>query len=454
MSEVIIPPNSRESEQIALGSMLNSINCLNIGIDSLELSDFYYGEHRTIYAAMQALYGRDCACDVFLLCEELKRVEDLEIVGGPNFITGLAHLAGTSSYIEEYCRIIKGKALYRKMIDAARTIEKRAMQDDPDPEEVLESARGLLFSLDRGSGSADRSFREIVEGGDKSFFEDLKEKIDRFKSGDVAGINGISTHYCELDKLIDGLGNSNLIIIAARPSMGKTAFALNIAENIALADDLPVAIFSLEMSGEQLASRMISSRSRVPGAKLKSGAMTESEHKRVLDAAEDLSARDIFIEDCPMLTIAELRSRARRLKEAHNISALFIDYLQLLTAGKSGTDNRQQEVSDISRGLKGIARELNIPVIALSQLSRKVEERIDKRPIMSDLRESGAIEQDADVIIFLYRGEYYNPLEKPGLAQVLVRKNRHGAIGEVMLNFDKSTARFREYQPVMLPSGG
>lgn len=447
----LIPPSSREAEMMVLGCMMVSFNYLNHGIDSLKLSDFYFGEHKKLFTSMANLYKKDSPADVHLICEQLK--EDGERIN-PGFVVSLADYAGTASYFEHYVALVKEKSLGRSLLELGGSICQNVLREGSIPKELLAEAQASFFKLDQGQISQEsRSFQEIVSNKEvdsgKSMLEMIREKKERYDSGSTIAINGICSPFTALNEMIDGFGRGNLVIIAGRPSMGKTAFALNLIEGIALDEDLPVAIFSLEMSGEQLAERMLSSRAGVPGSSMKSGMLSNEQFKALQVTAEKFSEKTIIIEDCPVLTIENLKSRARRMKEVHGIQLLVVDYLQLLTTSKSGTsDNRQQEVSEISRSLKSIARELKIPVIALSQLSRKVEERANHMPMMSDLRESGSIEQDADLIIFLYRKEYYDHLDKPGNADLIVAKNRHGAIGTVSLGFQKEMARFTNYEPI------
>ncbi len=445
------PPNSKESEMMVLGCMLTSINALNISAGMLDDSDFYYNEHKLVYRILKEAYKKDLPVDVHLVAEELKRQDLLSAVGGVGYLTTLAQYAGTSAHIEEYASLVHNKALLRRMIHAAQVIETTALEEPDHVLTALDSAQQLFFQIGQQAHGRDGVLLRQVLDGTKSesklpFLKELEQRQDRFNTlgPEDPGVTGVPTHFIDLDKMINGLGKSNLLILAARPAMGKTALAINIAENVCFKGGMPVGIFSLEMSAEQLVHRLICSQSEVESDKIKRGSLNGQEYQQIYACVERIKNHNMVIDDQPGLNVNDLRARARRMKEAYGIELLVIDYLQLLSGGGSGRgpENRQSEISEISRLLKNLARELNIPVICLSQLSRKVEERIGHRPIMSDLRESGSIEQDADVILFLFRREYYDPHDKPGQAECIVAKNRHGAIGTVNLAFRKELAQF------------
>jgi len=451
-----MPPQSKESEMMVLGCMLTSINSLNIAASELSQNDFYYSEHKMIFQVMHESFIKDRPVDVHLVCEELKRQEKLKIAGGISQVVTLAQYAGTSAYIEEYVREIKNKALLRGIISCAQMIEKKAFAEPDDAGAALDEAQQILFQLSQNESTSQGKLAkqilngELAENG-KSFIQTVEDTIDHFRMFglDKNRISGTPTNFYDFDKLVNGLNDSNLMILAARPAMGKTAFALNIVANVCYREKKPVGIFSLEMSAEQLVHRIVCTEAQVNSDQIKTGLVTTDEFHRIVEAAKMMENHTLIIDDQPGLKVADLRARARRMKEVYDIKLLVIDYLQLLSGSASkAQENRQQEISEISRMLKNLARELNIPIICLSQLSRKVEERDNKRPMMSDLRESGSIEQDADLVMFLFRAEYYNETHKPGVAELIVGKNRHGSIGTVSLTFRKQFAQFANYTPV------
>jgi replicative DNA helicase len=444
------PPSSKESEMMVLGCMLTSINALNTAAGMLSPNDFFFNEHRVVFEVLHHAYKNDLSVDVHLVAEELKRRDQLQAAGGVGYLTTLAQYAGTSAHIEEYAALVHNKALLRRMINAAQSIETSAFDEPDNVLNALDGAQQLFYQIGKSANARDGALLSDILEGIKSesklpFLKELEQRQERYqqRGPDDPGVTGVASHFYDLDKMINGMGRSNLIILAARPAMGKTALAVNIAENVCFRSGMPVGIFSLEMSAEQLVHRMICSQAEVESDKIKQGSLSGQEYQQVYECVERIKHHTLVIDDQPGLGINDLRTRARRMKEAHNIELLIIDYLQLLTGStKTAQENRQSEISEISRMLKNLARELNIPVICLSQLSRKVEERVGHRPVMSDLRESGSIEQDADVILFLFRREYYDPHDKPGQAECIVAKNRHGAIGSVHLAFRKEFAQF------------
>lgn len=454
--KIRVAPHSKESEMMVLGCMLTSINSLNIAADALDDSDFYFNEHKIVFEVMKSAYKNDKPIDVHLVCEELKRVEKLKAVGGVAYITTLAQYAGTSAYIEEYTNIVRDKSLLRRMINAAQLVEKKALDEPPDAVTALDEAQQLFFEISQSAHpGAGKLLGDILSGAraesGHSFLKELQERQEQYElRGDQdQGITGIPTQFIDLNKILNGFNNSNLMILAARPAMGKTAFAINIAEHICFNQNIPVGVFSLEMSAEQLVHRIICSQAEVESSKVKTGSLNGVEFQRIVEAVNHMQSRVMVIDDQPGLTVTDLRARARRMKESYGIGLLVIDYLQLISGSNSRSqENRQAEISEISRMLKNLARELNVPILCLSQLSRKVEERPGHRPTMSDLRESGSIEQDSDIIMFLLRREYYDPMDKPGMAELIIAKNRHGAIGTVNLTFRKELAQFVNYTPV------
>lgn len=456
-AKIKIAPNSKESEMMVLGCMLTSVNSLNIAADALDDSDFYFTEHKIIFQALKTAYKSDKPADVHLICEELKRQDKLKAVGGPGYITTLAQYAGTSAFIEEYTELVRDKSVLRRMINAAQQVEKEALDEPQDVLGTLDTAQQLFFQISQSaSPNAGVLIKDVLSGvkaeSQLPYIKELEVRQERFqqRGPEDTGITGVPSHLTDLDKMLNGLNNSNLMILAARPAMGKTALALNIAENVCFKNKMPVGIFSLEMSAEQLVHRIICSQSEVESDKIKTGSLNNLEFQRIVQCVGEMQKHTMIIDDQPGLKITDLRARARRMKETYNIGFLVIDYLQLISG--SGTnrtqENRQNEISEISRLLKNLAREINVPVLCLSQLSRKVEERPGHRPMMSDLRESGSIEQDSDIVMFLLRREYYDPHDKPGLAELIVAKNRHGGVGIVNLTYRKEIVQFVNYTPI------
>lgn len=449
-----IPPQSKEAEKLVLGMMFSSVNALNAAADSLQPEDFYFKEHQIVFQVLQEAYRNDRPADIHLVSEELKRREKLKEVGGILALSEIAQYAGTSAHIEEYVGIVKDKAVLRRMIQTAGEMEKKAHQEPSDVSSFLDECQAKLYTISQEKSAKDGFLlRDILSGVRATtklpFLKELQDRQEEYltKGPNEAHLTGIPTHYVDLDKMINGLCPSQLLILAARPSMGKTALALNIAQNVAFRTKEAVGIFSLEMNAEELLHRLICSESEVESEKIKAGSLTGNEYQRVVAAVNEMQKHTVIIDDQPGLKISDLRTRARRMKEMYNIKLLVIDYLQLLSGPKANyhSENRQNEISEISRMLKNLARELNIPVVCLSQLSRKVEERQGHRPMLSDLRESGSIEQDADIVMFLFRREYYNPQDKPGTAELIIAKNRHGKVGDVQLVYRKSLALFQNY---------
>jgi replicative DNA helicase len=400
---------------------------------------FYAEAHRKIYAAMQALRSQGRPVDLVTLSEELSRRGQLEEVGGTAYLLQLSEATPTAAYAEHYARIVKEKWTLRRLIQAAGEAMRLAYEEAGSLDEILDTAgkKILEVALTKTDTEA-RPMRELVH----ETFEHIEALFQN--KGEVAGVR---TGFKELDGLIGTLAPGSLNIIAARPAMGKTAFALTIAQNAALKEGVGVGIYSLEMPAAQLTLRMMCSEARIDMNRVRLGQLTDRDFSRLVDVASRLSEAPIYIDDTPDLTLMELRARARRLVSQNQVGLIIIDYLQLMSgpgSGKSG-ENRQQEIAAISRGLKALARELGIPIIALSQLSRAVEARPNKRPMLSDLRESGSIEQDADLVMFIYRDEYYNPhSEKAGIAEIIVGKQRNGPTGTVELQFHASHVRFND----------
>ncbi len=452
-----IPPNSKESEMMVLGCMLTNINALNVSADSLHDVDFYYTEHQTIFSTLKAAYRADKPADIHLIGEELKRQNKLDAVGGISYLTTLAQYAGTSAFIEEYVQLVREKSILRQMVTTAQGIEKVAMEEPGDVLTALDQAQSQFFQISqenqRQGGIAIKDLISGLKAESKlPYLKELQERQQKFqeKGPDEPGITGIPTHFIDLDKMLNGFNNSNLMILAARPAMGKTALAVCLAENICFRNHIPVGIFSLEMGATQILHRIISSQSEVESEKIQTGRLSGAEYQRIVAAVNMMQKQVMIVDDQPGLKITDIRARARRMKEAYNVGFIIIDYLQLITGSGSSrmAENRQTEISEISRMLKNLARELNIPILCAAQLSRKVEERQGHRPMLSDLRESGSLEQDADVVMMLFRRDYYDKYDKPGMAEVIVAKNRHGPVGDVQLAFRKEIGQFANYSPI------
>ncbi|MDE3045085.1 MAG: replicative DNA helicase [Verrucomicrobiota bacterium] len=459
--KVRVPPNSKESEMMVLGCMLTSVNALNVAADTLEETDFYYTEHQAVFASLKAAYRADKPADIHLISEDLKRIGKLDAIGGVSYLTLLAQYAGTSAYIEEYVTLIREKSILRRMITAAQNIERTALEEPADVHASLDAAQSEFYNISQSSQHhLGITIKELITGvkaeSKMPFLKELQERQQKFqeRGPDAPGVTGIPTHFVELDKMLNGFMKSNFILLGARPSMGKTAFILSVAENICFRNKMPVGIFSLEMSASQILHRLICSQSEIESQKIQTGSLSGNEYQRIVASVNSMQKHTLIIDDQPGLKITDLRARARRMKETHGIGFLAIDYLQLLSGSGNmrSQENRQIEISEISRMLKTLARELDIPILCAAQLSRKVEERQGHRPMMSDLRESGSLEQDADVVMFLFRREYYDKHDKPGLAEVLVSKNRHGAVGDVVMTFRKEIGQFANYTP-MNPMG-
>lgn len=417
--EVKSAPNSKESEMMVLGCMLTSVNSLNIASDYLDEKDFYYTEHQTVFKVLKTLYKTDKPADIHIVSEELKRVERLDDIGGISYLTTLAQYAGTSAYIEEYSQLVRDKAVLRKMIQTAQGMEKTALQEPDDVNTVLDEAQAQLFAISQASNvESGVLLKEIISGvkaeSGLPYLKSLQEKQELYQEKGEKALSsmGLPTHFSDLDKMIHGFSPSNLMIIAGRPGMGKTAISLNFAENICFRDKVPVGLFSLEMSAEQLLHRMISSQAEVESDKIISGSLNGTEYQQVVACVNMMQKNTMIIDDQPGIKITDLRARARRMKEIYDIGFLVIDYLQLLSGSGNlrSTENRQMEITEISRMLKNLARELDIPILCGSQLSRKVEERQGHRPMMSDLRESGCLSGDT-VIQDADSGKYYTMKE-------------------------------------------
>ena len=420
-----IPPHSVEAEQSVLGSILLDKEAMISVSETLVPEDFYKEAHKVIYESMLKLYNSQSEIDLITLTDELRDQGYLDDIGGIAYITSLSTVVPTTSNIKYYVNIVKEKSISRQLISAANDIINLGYDGSAKVEYVLENAEKKIFDISQERATNDFQPINQVISEALSMLEKLyEEKND---------VTGLTTGFRDLNKKINGLQRSDLLLIAARPAMGKTAFALNLVQNAALKGDASVAVFSLEMSKEQLVQRMIASQSTVELKKIKTGTLADNDWPRITDGMAILSGAKIHIDDTPGIKISELRSKCRKLKIEKGLDLVLIDYLQLME-GEGQNESRQQEIAKISRSLKILAQELDCPVVALSQLSRAPEQRADHRPMLSDLRESGSIEQDADIVMFLYRDEYYNPdTEKKNIGEVIVAKNRHGETGTVEL---------------------
>ncbi len=443
-----LPPQNIEAEQAVLAAILIDNQAINRVVEVLNREDFYRESHRKIYAAMLDLNDISEAIDLITLSDKLRANEHFDAVGGDAYLTELLNSIATSANVRLHAKIVHEKALLRDLIRIATDIVSQGYENDGKVEDLLDQSERNIFALsDKSMRATFTPMKELVKAG----FEIIEKLSDQ-------QLTGLPSKYKDLDKMTSGLQASDLVIVAGRPSMGKTAFALGMAQNIALNQNKTVGIFSLEMSKEQLVLRMLCSEARVDAHKLRSGFLGQPGNdnwRRLIDAAGRLNEAPIFIDDTPSMTILEMRAKARRLKAEHDLSLIIVDYLQLMR-GRGDANSREQEISDISRSLKALAKELKIPVVALSQLSRAVESRPEKkkRPILADLRESGAIEQDADVVLFIYREEVYDPCKcsqegecicgKRGVADIIIGKQRNGPIGDVPMAFINRYTRFED----------
>ncbi len=429
-----IPPQNLEAEKSVLGSMLIDDEAVGLAIEILDDSWFYDEAHRKIYKTVLDLYSDHKKVDLITLSDKLRNDGVLEQIGGVTYISMLIDSVPTSANVEHYARIVKEKGILRKLIQNATQIISESYDAQGNSEDVVDTAERLIFEVaDLKQKQQSFHIKDLVKDGIETI-----DKLYQRKQH----ITGIPTGFAEFDKMTSGLQKSDLIIIAGRPSMGKSAFAVSIGENVGVKSKMGVAIFSLEMSKEQLVQRMLCSQARIDAHKLRSGYLASSDWPLLTKAAGKLSESPIIIDDTPAISVLELRAKARRLKANHDIQLIILDYLQLMRSS-SKSESRQQEISEISRSLKALSRELSIPIIALSQLSRAVESRQDHRPQLSDLRESGAIEQDADVVVLLMREEYYNPTEEnKGIADIIIAKQRNGPVGTMKLAFVKEFMSF------------
>jgi replicative DNA helicase len=431
-----LPPQNLEAEQSVIGGILIDNQSMNIVLEILHADDFYSEAHRKIFAAIVELYDKNEPSDIITLSNILKSKKQIDQAGGVSYLSSLADNVPSAANISHYAKIVKEKAILRRLISTATEILSKSYNAGADIDSVLDEAEHAIFEISEHKiRPAFSSFKDLIKDSVKTI-ERLYERKEL--------VTGVPTGFEKIDDKTSGFQKSDLIIIAGRPSMGKTAFALNIAQYAALEAGIPVAVFSLEMSKEQLGLRMLSSEARVDSQKIRRGFLGEADWTKLINAAGKLSEAPIYIDDTPAITVLEMKAKARRLKSEVNLGLIILDYLQLMRSG-GYKESREQEISEISRSLKTLAKELNVPVIALSQLNRQVESRNDKRPQMADLRDSGAIEQDADLIAFIYRDEVYNKSEEnteKGFAEIIIGKQRNGPTGIVKLLFQEQFTRF------------
>lgn len=432
------PPQNIEAEASLLGALLIDTDAIVKIADSVMPNDFFDARHHRIYEAIRQLYEHHEAIDVLTLSDRLRNNGHLDTVGGPAYLTELTNFVPTASHVEQYAEIVAQKALRRRLIAVSKDMVNLGYDETKQLSELVEEAETKLFEVSQNQVKQDMVSLETILAASFDRLDDLHK--------DKGKIRGVPTGLADVDNILAGFQKSDLIILAARPSMGKTALSLNFAHNVAVQSALPVLFFSMEMSKEQLVDRLLSMESGVDAWALRTGNLTDSDFEKIGHAMGTLSEAPIYIDDTPGITISDLRTKARREAHQRPLGLIIVDYLQLMSGGSrfGGDGNRVQEISEISRGLKGVARELNVPVLALSQLSRSVENRSPQIPQLSDLRESGSIEQDADVVAFIYREEYYNPeTDRKKLTDIFIKKHRNGPVGSVELYFDNEKQRFR-----------
>ncbi len=440
----ITPPHALEIEQLVLGAILIDPDSINKAVSVIEKDAFYKPAHQLIFAAMVNLYNEREPVDVSTIFNELMRTKKLDEVGGLAYLSELGNNISSAANIEYHLKILVEKKILRDLISVSHGIANRAYMAEDTALKILDEAESKIFQI-----SETRSKKTYIDM--KRAVTQTIEYIEVVHNKTAAGVVGVPTGFYDLDDFLGGFQNSDLVILAARPSMGKTALALSFARNAAVLHKLPVAVFSLEMATTQLVTRLICAEAMIPGQNLRKGRMTADEHSRIAKYGGQLAEAPIYIDDMPGQTVLEIRAKSRRLKAEYGIKLIVIDYLQLMQ-GHTDTESREREISMISRSLKGLAKDLDIPIIALSQLNRESEKRVDKRPMLSDLRESGSIEQDADVVMFIHRPEYYgkdvdsdgNSLK--GVAEVIIAKHRNGPVGDVKLKFLHDYTKFENLQ--------
>jgi len=448
-----VPPHSVEAEQSVLGGLLLDNSAWDRAGDLVTESDFYRYEHRTIFAAIGGLINGSKPADVVTVYEQLQSLGKADECGGLTYLNALAQSVPSAANLRRYAEIVRERAILRKLISASDEIATKAFNPQGTPvNTILDEAEAQIFRIGEEGTRTKQAFLSM----DKLVIE-LLDRVNELAENGAEEVTGVRTGFYDLDRMTAGLQPGDLIVLAARPSMGKTAFAINIGENVAINEGLPVVIFSMEMGAAQLALRMVGSIGRIDQSHLRTGALRDDEWSRLAEAVDKLSKSSIFIDESPGLSPSEVRARARRQsRQCGKLGLIIIDYLQLMSGSGGNEENRATVIGEISRGLKALAKELKCPVIALSQLNRSVETRPDKRPMMSDLRESGAIEQDADIIMFIYRDEYYTKDEckEPGIAEIIIGKQRNGPVGTVKLTFLRPLTKFDNLAPGMASDGG
>jgi replicative DNA helicase len=442
-----IPPHSIEAEQSVLGGLLIDNGAWDRAGDLLNDSDFYRYEHRLIYSAIGTLINATKPADVITVYEQLQSLGKAEEVGGLSFLNALAQSVPSAANLRRYAEIVRERAILRKLVAASDEIATKAFNPQGRPvAQILDEAEGQIFKIGEEGSRTRQGFQSM-----DSLVVQLIDRVQELADNGAEEVTGVRTGFYDLDRMTAGLQGGDLIVLAARPSMGKTAFALNMAEHVAVNEGLPVVVFSMEMGASQLALRMVGSLGRIDQQHLRTGALRDDEWSRLTEAVDKLGKASIYIDESAALTPSELRARARRqARQCGQLGLIVVDYLQLMSGSGGGSEeNRATVLGEISRGLKSLAKELKCPVVALSQLNRSVESRTDKRPMMSDLRESGAIEQDADVIMFIYRDDYYNKeaSKEPGVAEIIIAKQRNGPVGTAKLTFLKPLTRFDNLAP-------
>ncbi|MFT5135396.1 MAG: replicative DNA helicase [Arenicella sp.] len=438
-----LPPQAIEAEQSILGSMMLDNRVIDEISSDIEIRDFYRSDHQIIFKEILDLDARGEAADVVTVSESLTNLGQLDQAGGLAYLGILAQNTPNTGNVKSYAKIVRERAILRRLIESANDIIKASYQPEGrSPEEVLDFAEQLIFEIAKNNNNAKAGFRKI----DVLLGEAVDKIEELFKTKQT--VTGVPTGFVDLDKKTSGLQGGDLVVVAGRPSMGKTSFAMNLVEYAAINQNLPVAVFSMEMPGTQLATRMLASLSRVNSTRLRTGQLDNDDWPKLTSAMGLLQDKNIYIDDTPALSPLEVRTRARRLaaEHEHGLGMIMLDYLQLMRGSDGSNENRNTEISNITRSLKGLAKELDCPVIVLSQLNRSLEQRPNKRPVMSDLRESGAIEQDADVIMFIYRHEVYEPeTDQKGLSEIIIGKQRNGPIGTIRLAFLGEFTRFENY---------
>ncbi len=441
-----VPPHSIEAEQSVLGGLLLDNSAWDRAADLLTESDFYRHEHQLIFTAIQQLVNASKPADVITVFEQLQMLGKGTEIGGLAYLNNLAYSVPSAANMRRYAEIVRERAVLRKLVTVSDEIASNAFNPQgKQVSSILDEAESKILKIGEEGNRNKQGFHSM-----DNLVVNLLDRVQELADNGAEDVTGVRTGYVEMDSMTAGLQKGDLIVLAARPSMGKTAFALNIGENVAVNEGLPVAVFSMEMGASQLALRMVGSIGRINQQNLRTGRLSDDEWGRLSETVEKLRKANVFIDETAALSPSELRSRARRLARQFGgtLGLIIIDYLQLMSGSGGNEENRATVIGEISRGLKALAKELQCPVIALSQLNRSVETRPDKRPMMSDLRESGAIEQDADVIMFIYRDEYYNKESKePGVAEIIIGKQRNGPVGTVKLAFVKSNTRFENLAP-------